>query len=143
MKKVTSTTPSNTSGSIAKRRTSTPASLTCPLRLAYVVAQARAETLAWPPKPSLSLNERSDITRYNPQKAHAMTHIMHRLLNTPYPVAVAGDGPYLIDAQGKRYIDSASGAGVSCLGHSAHKISEAIARQSKKLAYVYNAYFTT
>jgi adenosylmethionine-8-amino-7-oxononanoate aminotransferase len=72
-----------------------------------------------------------------------MTHIMHRLLNTPYPVAVAGDGPYLIDAQGKRYIDSASGAGVSCLGHSAHKISEAIARQSKKLAYVYNAYFTT
>lgn len=72
-----------------------------------------------------------------------MGHIMHRLLNTPYPVAVAGDGPYLIDSTGRRFIDAASGAGVSCLGHSAQSVSDAIAAQTKKLAYVYNAYFTT
>lgn len=72
-----------------------------------------------------------------------MTHVMHRLLKTPYPRAVGGDGPYLIDSTGKRYIDSASGAGVSCLGHSAASVSDAIARQTKELGYVYNAYFTT
>lgn len=72
-----------------------------------------------------------------------MSHVMHRLLKTPYPIAVAGDGPYLIDKSGKRYVDAASGAGVSCLGHSASSVSDAIARQTKELGYVYNAYFTT
>ena len=72
-----------------------------------------------------------------------MTHVMHRLLKTPYPMAVAGDGPYLIDKAGTRYLDAASGAGVSCLGHSAEPVANAIARQTKELGYVYNAYFST
>lgn len=72
-----------------------------------------------------------------------MSHVMHRLLKSPYPLAVGGDGPYLIDNAGKRYIDAASGAGVSCLGHSAAHVTDAIARQTKELGYVYNAYFST
>lgn len=34
------------------------------------------------------------------------------------PTAVAGDGPYIIDSDGKRYLDGSGGPGVSCLGHS-------------------------
>jgi adenosylmethionine-8-amino-7-oxononanoate aminotransferase len=72
-----------------------------------------------------------------------MTHLMRRLLSKSYPVAVGGDGPYVIDAAGNRYIDAASGAGVSCLGHSAERIAEAVGRQASSMPYLYNAYFTT
>ena len=40
-----------------------------------------------------------------------MSHILYReSLNRTLPVAVAGDGPYIIDAAGKRYIDGSGGA---------------------------------
>ena len=45
------------------------------------------------------------------------THVLHRYLNTLPPRAVAGQGPYLIDVDGKRYLDGSGGAAVSCLGH--------------------------
>lgn len=32
------------------------------------------------------------------------------------PTAVAGAGCYIIDADGKRYLDGSGGAAVSCLG---------------------------
>ena len=72
-----------------------------------------------------------------------MSHVFQRYMRKPYPVAVAGDGPYIIDREGRRYLDAASGAGVSSLGYSDAAVAEAIARQSRQLAYVYNAYFTT
>lgn len=72
-----------------------------------------------------------------------MTRVMRRLLNKDYPVATGGDGPYVIDSAGRRYIDAASGAGVSCLGHSAMPVAEAIAAQARSMPYLYNAYFTT
>jgi len=72
-----------------------------------------------------------------------MTNVMRRLLGREYPVAVGGDGPYVIDAAGRRYLDAASGAGVSCLGHSATRVADAIAAQAHTMPYLYNAYFTT
>ncbi|MFN5779352.1 MAG: aspartate aminotransferase family protein, partial [Novosphingobium sp.] len=42
-----------------------------------------------------------------------------------------------------RYLDAASGAGVSCLGHSATRVADAIAAQAHTMPYLYNAYFTT
>ncbi len=72
-----------------------------------------------------------------------MTKIIHRFMKLPYPKAIGGDGPYILGEDGKRYIDAASGAGVSCLGYSDKAISDAICKQSHDLAYVYNAYFTT
>lgn len=72
-----------------------------------------------------------------------MSHVFQRYMRKPYPVAVAGDGPCIIDSAGRRYLDAASGAGVSSLGYSDTAVAEAIARQAGQLAYVYNAYFTT
>ena len=72
-----------------------------------------------------------------------MSHVFQRYMRKPYPVAVAGDGPYIIDREGRRYLDAASGAGVSSLGYSDTAVADAIARQARQLAYVYNAYFTT
>jgi adenosylmethionine-8-amino-7-oxononanoate aminotransferase len=72
-----------------------------------------------------------------------MTHLMRRFLKAEYPVAVGGDGPYVIAADGRRYLDGSSGAGVSSLGYSQHRIIEAICDQARRLTFCYNANFTT
>lgn len=72
-----------------------------------------------------------------------MSHVFHRHTKATYPVAVQGDGCYLIDRDGKRYIDGSSGAAVSCLGHSNAEVRAAIAEQVGKLAFAHTGFFTT
>lgn len=72
-----------------------------------------------------------------------MSHVFHRHLKQQYPTAVAGDGPWLIDAQGRRYLDACGGAAVSCLGHSDSEVQEAISEQVQRLAYAHSSFFTT
>ncbi|MDX1710481.1 MAG: aspartate aminotransferase family protein [Rhodovibrionaceae bacterium] len=71
-----------------------------------------------------------------------MTHVFHRHLAASYPTAVAGDGPYLIDSEGRRYFDASGGAAVSCLGHSHRTVIEAIKAQLDKLPYAHTSFFT-
>lgn len=72
-----------------------------------------------------------------------MTHILHRHTQTRYPVAVKGDGCYIIDKDGKRYLDGCCGAAVSCVGHSNEVVREAIRQQLDKLAFAHSGFFTT
>ncbi|MDR5901083.1 aspartate aminotransferase family protein [Halomonas icarae] len=72
-----------------------------------------------------------------------MSHVFHRHLKHAYPTAVGGEGPYLIDAQGKRYLDACGGAAVSCLGHSDAEVIEAVRDQVGRLAYAHSSFFTT
>lgn len=72
-----------------------------------------------------------------------MTHVFHRHLRQTYPVAVGGDGPYLIDADGRRYLDGSGGAAVSCLGHSHRAVIDAIHAQVERLSYAHTSFFTT
>ncbi|EPC00549.1 hypothetical protein L861_06300 [Litchfieldella anticariensis FP35 = DSM 16096] len=72
-----------------------------------------------------------------------MSHVFHRSLKQSYPTAVSGDGPYLIDDQGRRYLDASGGAAVSCLGHSDADVIEAIREQVSTLAYAHTSFFTT
>jgi adenosylmethionine-8-amino-7-oxononanoate aminotransferase len=51
------------------------------------------------------------------------------------PVIVRGEGVYVFDQQGKRYLDGLSGLFVSQVGHGRREIAEAAARQSAELAY--------
>ncbi len=72
-----------------------------------------------------------------------MTHAFHRsLLKTPRR-AVRGDGVYIIDDRGKRYLDGSGGAAVSCIGHSHARIVQAIEGQLHQLPYAHSAFFTT
>ena len=71
-----------------------------------------------------------------------MTHVFHRHTKVNYPVAVKGDGCYIIDKNGKRYLDASSGAAVSCLGHSNGEVAQAIATQAATLAYAHSGFFT-
>src|SRR5688572_21122948 len=72
-----------------------------------------------------------------------MTQALHRhSLDTEFPVAVKGDGVYLIDAEGKRYLDGSGGAAVSCLGHSNERVRQAIHAQIDTLDFAHTRFFT-
>ncbi|MGA3160645.1 MAG: aspartate aminotransferase family protein [Terracidiphilus sp.] len=54
---------------------------------------------------------------------------------------VRGEGVYLIDERGARYLDLLSGIGVNALGYSHPAIVEAIAKQSRALIHVSNLFY--
>ena len=51
------------------------------------------------------------------------------------PVAVAGSGVEIVDADGRRYLDASGGAAVSCLGHGHPDAIAALHRHLDALAY--------
>ncbi|MBI3516814.1 MAG: aspartate aminotransferase family protein [Proteobacteria bacterium] len=71
-----------------------------------------------------------------------MSHVMHRGATSDLPEAVAGDGCYLIDRSGKRYLDASGGAAVSCLGHSHPRVIAAVQDQVARMAYAHTSFFT-
>jgi adenosylmethionine-8-amino-7-oxononanoate aminotransferase len=71
------------------------------------------------------------------------SRVLHRNLNDVPPMAVRGQGIYLHDAAGRRYIDACGGAAVSCLGHNHPKVIAAIERQLERLPFAYTGFFTT
>ena len=71
------------------------------------------------------------------------SHVFHRHLRQAYPVAVAGDGPYLMDSAGKRYLDGSGGAAVSCLGHGHPAVVAAVCEQVAKLEYAHTSFMTS
>ena len=72
-----------------------------------------------------------------------MSHIFGRSTQASLPRAVKGDGPYIIDEGGKRYLDGSGGAAVSCLGHSDETVQAAIHAQLDQLAYAHTGFFTS
>ena len=71
------------------------------------------------------------------------THVFHRSLSQTPPVAVGGEGVYLIDSAGRRYVDASGGAAVSCLGHGHPDVIAAMHAQIDRLAYAHTSFFTT
>jgi adenosylmethionine-8-amino-7-oxononanoate aminotransferase len=61
----------------------------------------------------------------------------------PLPVAASGEGCYIIDADGKRYLDGSGGAAVSCLGHSDPDVRAAIHGQLDRIAFAHTGFFTS
>ena len=68
--------------------------------------------------------------------------VLHRHAHSRLPFAVAGEGPYVIDREGKRYLDACGGAAVSGLGHSDQDVISAIQRQSAQMPFAHTAFFT-
>lgn len=72
-----------------------------------------------------------------------MSHVFPRHTRLNPPVAVGGEGCYLIDASGKRYLDASGGAAVSCLGHNDPEITDAVKAQLDKIAFAHTGFFTS
>ena len=72
-----------------------------------------------------------------------MNHVFPRHTKVAYPIAVKGDGVYLIDKQGKQYLDGSGGAAVSCLGHSDPEIIDAIKAQLDRMEFAHTGFFNS
>ncbi|MEP3275947.1 MAG: aspartate aminotransferase family protein [Stappiaceae bacterium] len=72
-----------------------------------------------------------------------MNHIFPRHTAQQLPFAARGEGVYIVDSDGKRYLDASGGAAVSCLGHSDARVTEAIKDQLDKLAFAHTGFFTS
>ena len=71
------------------------------------------------------------------------SNIFPRHTNYDLPNAVRGEGCYIIDENGKWYLDASGGAAVSCLGHSDKTVQKAIIEQTKKLSFAHTSFFTS
>ena len=58
------------------------------------------------------------------------------------PIAVSGDGAYITDQSGRRYLDAAGGAIVVGIGHGRRAVADAAAVQMAKIAYAHGSAFT-
>ena len=70
-------------------------------------------------------------------KRHLWLHFtrMSSYADGDVPVIVRGDGAYVYDQRGKRYLDGLAGLFVSQIGHGRTEVAEAGARQARELAY--------
>src|SRR4029078_6000592 len=72
--------------------------------------------------------------------AHPFDSLMD-ITARPPPVFVRGEGSFLWDDNGRRYLDFIQGWAVNCLGHSPPIVAEALARQAKLLLTPSPAFF--
>jgi acetylornithine/N-succinyldiaminopimelate aminotransferase len=78
----------------------------------------------------------------NPDWADRFGNAMMRTLATPKIMLERGEGCYVWDIDGKKYLDFLAGIAVNSLGHAHPVLVEAVTRQAKTLIHVSN-YFAT
>ena len=69
-------------------------------------------------------------------------HVLYRLLAKSFPKIVRGEGCWLYDDTGKKYLDASSGALVANLGHGNAELAKAIGEQAARVGYVNGVAFT-
>ncbi|MEK4396735.1 aspartate aminotransferase family protein [Bacillus sp. FSL K6-2860] len=69
-------------------------------------------------------------------------YLIKPMLNQHYPVAVKGEGIYLYDRDGKKYLDGSSGAVTASIGHGIREIIDAMTEQAEKVSFTYRSQFT-
>jgi len=72
-----------------------------------------------------------------------MSHIFPRHTKGSLPIALRCDGPYIVDENGKRYLDASGGAAVSCLGHSDAEVIAAIQEQAGQFSFAHTGFFSS
>ncbi len=71
-----------------------------------------------------------------------MSHVFPRHTKSDLPVVAGGDGCYLIDSDGRRYLDCGDAA-VSCLGHSNAAVVKAVQDQVEQIAFAHTGFMTS
>lgn len=75
--------------------------------------------------------------------SESKSHVLNVFMNRQYPAVVRGEGVYLFDDQGKRYIDAAGGCILVNLGHGRADMAEVLKEQALNVAFAYRLDFTT
>jgi adenosylmethionine-8-amino-7-oxononanoate aminotransferase len=69
--------------------------------------------------------------------------VLRRSFRKDFPAAVRGEGVYVWDATGNKYLDLAGSAAVNFIGHGVAEISAGMGEQAIKLEFVHSSQFTT
>ena len=69
--------------------------------------------------------------------------LFSRHLRKEYPVAVRGEGSWIVAADGQRYLDASGQAAVVSIGHGVREIGRAMAEQSERIAFAHTTQFHT
>jgi adenosylmethionine-8-amino-7-oxononanoate aminotransferase len=75
--------------------------------------------------------------------ARAASTVLRRSLIAEFPSAVRGEGVYVWDSTGKRYLDFSGSAAVNFIGHGVPEIVTAMREQASQLEFVHTSQFTT
>jgi adenosylmethionine-8-amino-7-oxononanoate aminotransferase len=67
--------------------------------------------------------------------------LFSRNLRKQYPVAVRGEGSWIVDSGGRRYLDASGQAAVVSIGHGVAEIGRAMAEQSNRIAFAHTSQF--
>lgn len=67
----------------------------------------------------------------------------YRNLKKEYPTIASGNGVWLTDSSGKRYLDGCSGAISANIGHNVAEVNQAIEEQLRKIAFVHSSQFVS
>jgi len=78
----------------------------------------------------------------NQGRRYPKSPVFYRALDRELPMIVRGEGCWLIDDKGRRYLDACGGAFVANLGHGVAEIADAVAEQLRRVAYVNGTAFT-
>jgi len=82
--------------------------------------------------------ERDDADRLSDAaREHLWMHFtrLSSYQNSPVPTIVRGEGAYIYDSRGRRYLDGLSGLFTVQVGHGRRELADAAARQAGELAY--------
>ncbi|WP_226681640.1 aspartate aminotransferase family protein [Sutcliffiella horikoshii] len=71
------------------------------------------------------------------------SYLIKPLLDKEYPVISHGNGVYLYDVTGKKYLDGSSGAVTASIGHHVQAVIDAMADQASKVSFVYRSQFSS
>ncbi len=87
--------------------------------------------------PSSASQPSDDAAQQAAAKRNLWLHFtrMGSYADNDVPVIVRGEGQYVYDNHGKRYLDGLAGLFVSQIGHGRKEVAEAAARQGSELAY--------
>src|SRR5690242_7002212 len=78
-----------------------------------------------------------------PSPVQTRSSVFRRSFSKEFPVAVRGQGVYISDSAGRKYLDLAGSAAVNFIGHGVPDICAAMAEQASELEFVHTSQFTT
>lgn len=71
------------------------------------------------------------------------SHVFHRRLDRILPTAVRAEGIWIIDSEGRKYLDASGGPICVNIGHGRSEVADAMSHQARKVGYVHGTMFTT
>ena len=70
-------------------------------------------------------------------------NVLYSVIEKEYPEVDYGEGMYIYDTKGKKYLDCAAGIAVVNIGHGVKEITDRMASQAQKVCFVYGGTFTS